>query len=675
MSETIVLDPAAVAIDRTALDITAWIDSSGPDWGDAAITAHLADAGQFGSSVVDFTVPNRTVTIPLNLMTRGAVTFDEIRRNIQAKTALFQREQGWLSRQTSVGTLYMDVVSASLRLGGDWMQASRSVDTAAVLTLECRPDWYGAEITLDDIVETTAAEIVTKLKLGGSDAVIKGDYPGRVRIVVDDDQGVSQLGLLWGFRSRYYSSATTAALRYEAEALTPLDTAAIATVTGASGGGSNNVIQHSNLAPSWTPVLSTQILSGSAHMTHRGSYQLWARVRTTSATPPRLRLVYDVGDMLLPEENAPKTIPGTSAFYLVDLGYVHLDPARAGTHRWQGIIQAAGTAGGENVSIDKIELQPVAESAGALRGPLTADPGLVSYTARDAFNQTTGNLTGKTAAVGGVWAGSGDADDFQVEANDHYAYRTAVSDSGGSVAGGRIVRAGGSIANAAVQAAMRIADLNLIGTQLGVVARYVNLTNFLVLAWHPNGGELRLTKRVASVDTSIGLYGASRFIVGELNLRLVVLADGKWFVWASQSATFGSPILSGTDTDLATGGALASGTTGIWSINTSPNNAGPTWDNFAAWVPTIDAVLHASQSADLRTEGMEREDPTGSAYGPVTWVTGALPRIPPSGMEGRPVELFLKGTRGDLDQLPDSGIDDISARVHYRPCWLQAPGA
>jgi hypothetical protein len=39
------------------------------------------------------------------------------------------------------------------------------------------------------------------------------------------------------------------------------------------------------------------------------------------------------------------------------------------------------------------------------------------------------------------------------------------------------------------------------------------------------------------------------------------------------------------------------------------------------------------------------------------------------------VELFVKATRGDLDQLADTGIDDISVQVLYRPCWLHIPEA
>jgi hypothetical protein len=36
-----------------------------------------------------------------------------------------------------------------------------------------------------------------------------------------------------------------------------------------------------------------------------------------------------------------------------------------------------------------------------------------------------------------------------------------------------------------------------------------------------------------------------------------------------------------------------------------------------------------------------------------------LPRLPVAGLEGRTREIFLKPSRGDFDELPDSGIDDI----------------
>jgi hypothetical protein len=67
---------------------------------------------------------------------------------------------------------------------------------------------------------------------------------------------------------------------------------------------------------------------------------------------------------------------------------------------------------------------------------------------------------------------------------------------------------------------------------------------------------------------------------------------------------------------------------------------------------------------------MFREEATGAAFGPVSHVTGDLPRIPPSGSEGRTVQFFLKASRGDFATLPDTGVDDISARALYRPSFL-----
>jgi hypothetical protein len=92
------------------------------------------------------------------------------------------------------------------------------------------------------------------------------------------------------------------------------------------------------------------------------------------------------------------------------------------------------------------------------------------------------------------------------------------------------------------------------------------------------------------------------------------------------------------------------------------------FDNFTSWSPSPDAVLHPSQSAELRTDGMFREDVSGTAYGPVSHVIGDLPRLPPT--LGGTTEVFIKASRGDFGQLPDTGIDDISARISYRPCWL-----
>jgi len=499
------------------------------------------------------------------------------------------------------------------------------------------------------------------------------DYPGRVRIVVDEDDGETQLGLLWGIRSRFYDSAATAALAYEAEALTPLDAAAGTALAGASGG---TVVRHGTLSTAWTPVLSTQMLAGSAHLTHRGSYRVWARCYSTSANPPRVRFLYGVGDFSNPRDNQPRTIPVASNFYQLDLGEIRIDAPAAGTHRWQGVIQGQGAAGGENLSVDTIAFQPVDDGAGRLVGGISPDFSLAGYVARDEFNQTSGNLAGKVAPMGGTWAGAGDADDFAVETTGATAQRTATGDTAGSHNGRFATFGTPSPAAVAVQADIKHVTFG----DSGVVARYTDTSNWVIahIVLEPifTTAYLAVHKRVAGTTTQLGttLEFPGRASNVFYTVRFAAFDDGKWYVWFDkQGGPLAAPVMNGHDSALATGGALASGKVGIWDWN-GGGAATRNIDNVRAWVPSVDAAVFANRSVELRTDGVFRQDTTGAAYTPVVPI-GALPRIPPSGLENRKVELFVKASRGDFDQTPDSGIDDLSARVHYRPSWLIVPGS
>ena len=674
MAETIKLDPSTIATSRTELDITPFISAEGVNWDDARIEQYLSD-GNIGASPVDYKIPNRQVVAPLRLMARGTFTFEQIRRQLQAKVALFQREGGWVSRVTTAGTHYADVVNASLRLGGDWLQASKSADVAAELSLELTPDWYGSEITLDDKTETAALALTTVLKQSAADAVIAGDYPARVRIVVDEDDGDTQLGLVWGFRSRYYDAASTAALTYQAEALTPLDTAANAALTGASGG---TAVTHSAVRTDWTAVVSTQILSGSAHMTHRGTYRVWARCYSTSAVPPAVRFVWKVGDLVNPVENTRKTIPAASNFYMLDLGEIRIDAAPVGTHRWQGRVEAIGTTSAENVSVDAIHFVPVDDGYGILRAPTTATVG--SYVAHDDFNQSAGALAGKTASLGGVWAGAGDADDFAVETTGKTAQRTAVSDA--SVAtGGRHAYVGTTtFTTCTVQVDFK-RSLALGGVQCwqGVLARATDASNFVVARIAGvSAMSVRLEAYVAgslsfvSTEMPVSTFSANTWYT----IRLYVEASGRYGFWfGPKGALPVAPAVTGQSAVLATGGALATGKVGIFDSQISATAHTRNYDSFRAYVPTFDAVLYPNRSAQLRSDGAIRQDTGGTSYASVDTAYGAIPRLPPSGLENRKVELYVKASRGNFDQDPDFGIDDVSAQVFYRPAWLLTPGS
>lgn len=663
-----------MATGRTQLDITSYIKGEGLDWGDAEFTAILAEASR-GDLLVGGRLPNRTITIPLVLRGLDAVAFTTIRAYLQQKVGLFQREGGWVGRSTDGGTLYADIVNAKLHLGGSLFQAFRGFDIDAVLTLECVPDWYGDEVDLGDNADFTNPELIF------TDSGIAGNYPGRVRLVVDNDQsGSPQRALLWGFRSRNYSSASTAALAYACTGLTALDQAA----------STGSVIRHSNLAPSWTPVLSTNV-GGTAWMTHVGAYRVWANIGSTLFGPTvSARFVWDVGDMTLPVENAAITLPGFSSAYLVDLGEVYLQKVPTGAHRWQGIVQCKGLAGGEDVDVKRLWFQPLDESSGRLIAPAVNVQGVSSFVARSTFMQSPANLNGVAldAPTSTTWATStagsgGSATDFFIGVDRGAAIRSSTADSGTNLGHGRFAIAGASIASTYVSCQVGF-ETAVHQQRLGVIARWFSTNFFLVAFWDPANHLLRVMKRVSGVDSflvTVNLGSADPGPAGDdgyavnATIGLLAFPDGKWsLLWTPSRLGTLQTVASGYDTDVATiGGGLASGKVGLYDTEFSGSAGFRYYTKFEAYSPPADAVAFGSRSVELRTDGVFRADSAGSAYAPVAQVLGDLPRIPPSGMENRTVQTFIKMSRGDLTDA-DIGVDDASARLFYRPSYLYVAG-
>lgn len=674
MSERIVLDPAEIAAsNRTQLDITDWIAQAGPDWGDSTITTFMAERDR-GSIPVDFTVPNRDVSLPLVFnKTTGGTTVAQARANIQAKIALFQKEGGWIKRVLNTGgTYYADVVDGATHAfsSAQGWESAQNVDIDPSISLTCLPDFYQDEITLGDHVETTNAELVF------TETGILGDYPGRVRIVVDDDQGQDQRGLIWAFRSRHYDSASTARIPYEAEALGPLDTAAKAALSGASGG---TVVTHGTLATNWTPVLSTNV-AGTQFLTHQGTYRLHARVYSTSGTTVQARAVWDVGDLVNPAENDAWRLPGASNFYDHDFGEVRLDAPPVGTYRWSGQIQAKGDVGGENFSVDKIWLVPADEGMGVLTAPIPSTLGLATYSARDEFNQTSGTIGTKVLPVGGTWAAAGaTTGDFNLSGTPNFnVTRTPTNDVAGIAAGaGRFALAGTATYTNIVER-IDLKNSALVAAEHALLARYTDTSNFMLfyIFSSATAPQAAIYKVVAGVTNALALVSLSALPVNTYStLQGLVDTNGRASMWFGAQGGATTLIATAQDAVLATGGALATGKIGFWDKNGTTVADTRTYDNFQAWVPTPDAVTFASRSTQITTDGNFRLDSGGTAYGPVSVGAGDLARIPVAGLEGRTTEVFLKNSRGDFDQLPDSHTstdygDDVSAKVFYRPCYL-----
>jgi hypothetical protein len=660
--EQIVLDPSEVADFRSELPINAdviRVRAEGVDWGNAEIQAYMADQSR-GSSPVDFRVPNRTVTIPIVVRASDAYTFNEARRQLQNKVALFQREGGWIKRVLAGGVrvLYGEVVNASLKMSADWLSAYRDADIGVELVLELLPDFFGDEVDLGTFSETTDAALVFTV------TDVAGDYPARCRIVVDEADGDRQRGLFWGIRSRHYSPLATAQLRYEADALTPL---------GAAGTASGLVFLTSP-PPLWTPIMSTD-LAGTGPLTHKGGYRVLARAKTVdSEDEAYLRLVWGGPDLALVSENSPARLGYTeTGFAVVDLGEVRLDPATAGTHRWRGQIQGKSTTASQ-IQIDKLWFVPIDEAAGRLSAPLqpvSTNPATV----RDLFNQAAGTLNGGTVGTGGgTWAVTrdGGAADFTVDATNH---QLAVA---GTADGWR-----GAVAGTATLTSCLV-SLDFYWTAydedmppyVALRARWVDASNSIRAAFVPELGYVWIERLTSPSTGAIHAIAPQGRIPPDMwhTARLLVTADGFVACWLSpRGALPGAPACQGYIAAAATGGALASGRVGFDDSWFGSGAMFRLFDNFEAAAVDPDAVIHPSQSVQIATGGVVREDASGVGYGPVLKATGDLPRLPPSGYEGRTVELIVKASRGDLDGLSDLAVDDISAKVYYRPSWLFVP--
>jgi hypothetical protein len=643
VSEIIILDPSEVATGRTELNITSGaitVDKDGVNWGDAAIQAYMAEQER-GSAPVDFRIPNREIQIPLVLQTSGTVTLDQARDKLQKKVSRIQQEGGWLKRVLTGtgGTVFADVVNATLQLPGGWMQAHRATEPEATLSLEAIPDFYGSEITLSDHVETTATELVF------TETGIKGDYPGRVRLMVDNDQATDQLGAFWCFRSRYYDAAATAALKYEAEALGPISPAS-AVGTATLGSGSNTAsggtaVRNGTVLASWMPVMNTNI-GGTAYLTHKGTYKVYGRVFSTSGTALDTRLVWDVGDLVNPAENDAWRVPGANNFYIADYGEIRIDETGLGTHRWQGQIQARSEAGTENIAIDKLWFVNEDDGSGKLQAVTAVAEGATfsninsAGTAVDdasvgtiAWSNPTNVLVSDNAWATAAFTGAGQQSHYLKATNFGFAIPTGVTITGIVVEVERSANKG-----------------NTVRDQL-TSNRAVRLVK---------GGAISGTGHIAAPSQQLWSTAESYVSYGEAN----DLWGLSWIPSDINASTFGVVV-------------------GAEMLN--PDTATARIDHVRITVhylytPVVvsDAVAYASQSVELGTQGIYREDVGGTASGPVSVITGDLPRIPPAGAEGRTTEVMVKLSRGDLDQLPDTNVDDLSARISYRPSWLQNPG-
>lgn len=611
------LDPEEMTEGRTPLSLNTGaikIKQDGINWGQAQITAFKAQQQRWGESVLGFRVPNRIVELPLGLGMQIGGTIaseEEARSKLQQKVALIQRENGVLKRQREGSeATYADIVNATLTIPDVW-GATAGVEPNTILTLECLPDFYEASTELDAI--TGEGEIVAVLEQQGTAAVVGGDYPARAWLEITNTSETDYRGLIWGLRSRFYDEAATAALSINASKMTPINGAIKEAHTGAYEGEWVRLAEP--VLEAWNPLLKTDLAATEEPLTHVGSYKVWVRAYGTEGQ--RVRLSWSLDDATVPTANQAATLPGSEAFYLLDLGNIMLERSPVGEHWWRGFIEAYGGETGPGrwaFSADRLRFQPLDESAGTLRAVQSPSAGLISA---GAVKGTAENDS--TVHSGTAWASSPHGWVAKSSSTEGLAWTmTGISLTSGVTPEGFEVR--------------------------------VHVENGIGATWHA-----QLLRKGVAVGSALTQYAA---------------AGARTLTLGGTSELWGAEWTAAEVNEAGLGVALWATANESTTLVVSGTPAFSVYGAFSGFAKTTDAVCYAGRKAQMRWDGAYREDTSSGSYVKVSRVRGDFLRLPPSGTENRKVELLVIPSAGNLESEADSSIDKIEAQMVYEPTTL-----
>jgi hypothetical protein len=633
---------------------------------------------------------NRVITAQVLLDRSTSVLLEALENTLGQKIGKLAREGGELRFTYPTGTtITFNVLEASMNRVFDIADMAK-FRARYEISFICEPFGLGTEVDMGDNTETTLPVLIF------TETGILGDVPGLGRLVIDNDSTVSQQWLTWGIESRYYSSSANAALFYEAEGRTALSGSAVAVGFESPSGGGSNVMRATGLTNTYRAVLSTQATGGGAHLSHIGTFRVYARVWTTTVDVFSIALEWSEGDFLASTINTPFVLDSTAVeeqWVLADLGLVTLRTVASGTQRWEGRIIVKGVTAdggaGAGLDIDYLMFVPVNEGSGIASGvQRTITPS--SYVGEDHFSSTTsGNaLNARVAPTGGTWATSGAATDFAFYDTDGMSVTgEGVQRSTTSDASHRFGILGST--NYTDVAASVRAQYTTVGSGIvtqGLILRWTDSSNYIRVSFlHTTTTHtLIINELVAGVSTTVatssawpaGLAAAGAF----WEIRCSASSSGLMRAEVISLGSSGAPAtgtavlsVSGQTSTAATGGTLATGKPGIIDINTG-SAARRDFDDLYVWVPPADAALFGSQSLEVRHDRVVREDSAGAIWSTVSNYQGDYLLVPPAGAEARTLRAIVKATRGEPDQF-DNAIDDISARLFVTPRFLVVPDA
>ena len=531
-------------------------------------------------------------------------------------------------------TVYYDLESISLSTLGvaDFQFERVSIE----LSVTTRP--YGRLASVSLVTNATSSDPIQSVSL----ADIPGSAPALVQATVTDTATQARDHLEIGLDADWDGSAALL-----------IDSASLS-VTGLAGSATTRTGAYSSNGVIRATLASTQVgICEKTALTHKGRHRVKARVYGTDTGPMYARVAYRVASGSW-SRNGWVRVTALDGFYELDLGLI--TGSADGTLSVR--VEAYSEAGGDTLDVDYLLLVPAYRYAKA-KGETT--PG-ATFVAWDTFDQSAGNLDApKTANIGGNWAESNrtGANGFQIETTGHTAQRTTVSDASLD-GGGCYAVLGSAVAACTVQATVRFsAGLSELPTgpyRFGLLGRYADTNNWAALALRAPAAYPRLSLLKKKAGTVTEITGADSAYYSATNtahlLRLELDADGTYRCYWQ-----GTLILSGSDPDLATGGALASGKLGLYDAYTSATANTRNYDDFQTTTPSATHVIDASGAVVLGDDSIARSDGTRPPSFEGSYLT-----VPPAGREDRTHRLAVKMRRSDVNTAPDANIAD-SQRV------------
>lgn len=534
-----------------------------------------------------------------------------------------------------------EITNLPIEKTGD-MQGWLEARPVVVVRLECVPYWLGTLTTGATVTNTDPIQTVN--------VTPEGNLPAFGIIRYTDGAGVDRSHVEIGA-----DHTDDLARSYLIDSASLLTSGLAGSATTRTGAYSANGVIRATLTSTAVVVCQTAVLD------LVGEFKPKLRVWGAGSGTIKVRVDYRQGDAPW-TEGVWAEVPSLGAFYELDGPWqIDADEATLGAQSVEARVVAKSTVGGDTLDVDYLILLPLSGFYGLIRAPLRVTTPL-TYSVRDEFTQTAGALSGKTLPVGGTWSGAGDADDFNLLGTGYsFAQRTALSDADRWT--GRYAIAGtGTFTNVTVSAYLSRSVYTSGGSGYlyrGILARYTDANNWLLYHIDESTGystRVFVRKRVAGTVTDL-LSASAPLASG--TLILIVNAAGTAQVYFS-----GALIGTVSDSDLATGGALATGKVGIYDADTVGVANARYYQQFAAWVPNADQAVFANRSLELQHDRVLRESSAGTTWSRPPVVRGGYALLPPGGT----TRIVAKARRNDVAELPDSAISDSGTlSVDYLP--------